>query len=234
MDSSENQKTMELITRPVEELINKEDPAWPIVLEWREKATNKVEILPKDDKKANDALYRTQVTTRSTMGAVIYESGGILIDDGWLRILGSGHPKLDRDLPNWNFGKSYKNSFQEQPSFLLVADDVVGGFYAINNGGISEEGIGHIFYFAPDVLGWEDMEMGYSDFVSWCFTGDLKTYYEEFRWKSWKNDLKKVSGTQAFHLFPPLYTEEGEDVEKVDKAVVPVQELWDFTFEKDK
>ena len=36
------------------------------------------------------------------MGAVIFETGGILIDEGWLRILGSGHPRLPRSLPDWN------------------------------------------------------------------------------------------------------------------------------------
>lgn len=229
VDTSLKRQT-KLITRPLEELINEKESAWPMVLDWKKKAKNPVEILARDKKKADDALYRTQVTTKSTMGAIIYESGGILIDHGWLRILGSGNPKLDRDLPNWNFGKSYTKSFEEQPSFLLIADDVVGGFYAINNGGISEEGIGKVFYFAPELLEWENMEMGYTDFINFCFNGNLKTYYEEFRWKSWKSDLQKVDGTHGFYLFPGLYTKEGEDVEKVDKSVVPIQELWDFNF----
>jgi len=36
------------------------------------------------------ALVAVQVTTRSPMGAIIYETGGILVDHGWIRILGSG------------------------------------------------------------------------------------------------------------------------------------------------
>ena len=35
-----------------------------------------------------------QMPTSSPMGAVIYETGGILIHYGWLRILGSGSFKL--------------------------------------------------------------------------------------------------------------------------------------------
>jgi hypothetical protein len=42
------------------------------------------------------------------MGAIIYETGGLLVDNGWIRILGSGHKKLDRNLPEWNKGKSIK------------------------------------------------------------------------------------------------------------------------------
>lgn len=51
-----------------------------------------MEILPRDPAAAEAELVKTQVTTRSVMGAVVYETGGILIDRGWLRILGSGSP----------------------------------------------------------------------------------------------------------------------------------------------
>ena len=63
--------------------------------QWIAKARNKVEVLPRDRVKASEALYYTQVTTRSPMGAIVYETGGILIDNGWIRILGSGNKKLD-------------------------------------------------------------------------------------------------------------------------------------------
>ena len=48
-----------------------------------------------------------QMPTSSPMGAVIYETGGILIHHGWLRILGSGSFKLPRGLMDWNFSKSF-------------------------------------------------------------------------------------------------------------------------------
>ena len=41
---------------------------------------------------------------RSPLGAVVYETGGILVDGGWLRILGSGNARLTRTLPGWNAG----------------------------------------------------------------------------------------------------------------------------------
>lgn len=70
---------------------------------------NEIEILPKDSIQADSALFRTQVTTRSPMGAIIYETGGILVDNGWIRILGSGSEKLKRNFPEWNKGKeNYK------------------------------------------------------------------------------------------------------------------------------
>lgn len=87
--------------RSVEALINKEDPGWPLVLEWIEKATNPVELLPVDSLRARQALYDIQVTTRSPMGAIVFMSGGILIDHGWLGILGSGSARPSRVLPIW-------------------------------------------------------------------------------------------------------------------------------------
>ncbi len=113
--------------RTIDELINKTEPGWTLVQRWIDSAKNKVEILPCDSTKAKDALYKTQVTSRSPMGAIIYSTGGLLIDNGWVRILGSGHNKLNRTLPDWNKGKSFTN-FGDRPSFLLVADDAVGGF----------------------------------------------------------------------------------------------------------
>jgi len=77
--------------RSVDELVNKTDSGWPLVQQWISSAKNKIEILSRDSIKAVNALYQTQVTTRSPMGAIIYYTGGIFIDNGWIRILGSGN-----------------------------------------------------------------------------------------------------------------------------------------------
>ena len=122
--------------KPLADLINRTEPAWPMLQQWIAEATNRVEVLPPiDDATRNEALYQTQVTTRSPMGAVIYETGGLLIDGGWLRILGSGHPRLPRSLPACNRSRTYRND-GVPPPFLLVGDDVVGGFFAIDGGGL--------------------------------------------------------------------------------------------------
>jgi hypothetical protein len=66
-----------------------------------------------------------QLTTRSPMGAIMYTTGGILADDGWIRILGSGSTRLPRSLPDWNKGKTFI-TYGERAPFLLVADDAIG------------------------------------------------------------------------------------------------------------
>jgi hypothetical protein len=184
-------------SRPLSELIHKEDSGWTLVQDWLKEANNKVEVLPKQQQKAENALLQLQVTTRSPMGAIVYESGGILVDDGWIRILGSGSEKLDRSIMEWNRGKSFTRE-GEQPSFLLVADDILGGFFAINAGAFGQEEIGKIFYFSPDNLEWESLGIGYSDFISFCFSGDIDKFYEGLRWTNWREEVKKVEVRKAF------------------------------------
>ncbi len=213
--------------RTIHELTSTTDPAWPIVLSWINSAKNKVEILPKDSLRADSALLQAQVTTRSTLGAVIYQTGGILVDGGWIRIIGSGNSRFTRSLMNWNKGKSYETDGQ-QPSFLLVGDDAMGGFFAINAGGLDATGIGKVFYRPPDGLTWEPMDWNYSEFLSFCFDGDLKKFYRGLRWKRWNEDLKKISADQVFYFSPFLFTKEGRDVEQVIKDLVPIEEWWGF------
>src|SRR5262245_34387499 len=132
--------------RSLKDLLS-DDPAWELVREWIAAASNRVEVLPARDPDRVRALEAVQVTTWSPMGAVVYETGGLLIDGGWLRILGSGHPRLPRTLPGWNKGRTSSET-QSAPPILVVADDVIGGSFAIN-GGALDGPLGHVHYFAP-------------------------------------------------------------------------------------
>ncbi len=212
--------------RTLKELINTKEPAWDLIQEWAKNAKNDYEILEKNKEYAEKELVDAQVTTHSTIGAVIYETGGILVDKGWLRILGSGSPKLNRSLMEWNKNKTYEN-LGEVPKYLLVADDIVGGYFAINSGGIGSE-IGNIYYFAPDTLKWESLDCGYSDFLYWCFNGNLSLFYENVRWKNWDRDIQLVNGNQVYSFYPFLWTEEGKDIEKSEKKLIPIEENYRF------
>ena len=77
--------------KPLHELINHEESALPLVQSWAAGAKTTCEVLPPSER-CGDVLHRLQVTTRSPMGAVAHGTGGLLIDGGWLRVLGSGHP----------------------------------------------------------------------------------------------------------------------------------------------
>jgi hypothetical protein len=205
-----------------------DDPAWTLVREWIAAASNRVEVLPARDPDRSRALEEVQVTTRSPMGAVVYETGGLLIDGGWLRVLGSGHPRLPRTLPGWNKGRTWSET-QAAPTILVVADDVIGGSFAIN-GGALEGPQGQMHYFAPDRLEWESLERGYSDFLQWTLQGDLQKFYEGQRWREWSVDVSVLAGDQAFSIYPPLWAK-GPPVEERSRKAVPMAELFELQFD---
>ena len=215
--------------RPIEDLINTNDPGWPLVKQWIDEAKNKVDVLVCDTVKAKEALFETQVTTRSPMGAIVFSTGGILVDDGWIRILGSGSSRLPRSLPGWNKGKSSSNPVQK-PGFYLVADDVIGGFFAINGGALGND-LGKVYYLAPDDLEWEPMEKTYTEFLLFCFSGDLEKYYGGYRWNGWRKETDSLSGDQTFNFFPPLFTKEGKNLSKSSRKAVPIEEQYSYTLE---
>jgi len=202
--------------RDLDELLSN-DPAWPMVQELISAATNHVEVLPPDQNTRGEALVQTQVSTRSPMGAVIYETGGILVDHQWLRILGSGHPRLPRSLPAWN-------ERLDQPGLWFVADDVLGGFFAIN-GGALPSAPGSMSRFSPDTRKWADLEMGYSDLLAWCLEGDLAKFYADQRWPGWVSDVARVGGDGGFMVYPFL-SAEGPRIAERTRTEVPIHELY--------
>ena len=113
--------------RPLEQLIDERESALPFVVEAVERVSGRCVLHPPSPHAA-DVLFRTQVTTRSPMGAIAFHTGGISVLNGWLRILGSGSAAIPRTLPDWNHGRS--------SGYYLVADDAFGGFFGIDGGAL--------------------------------------------------------------------------------------------------
>jgi hypothetical protein len=200
-----------------------DDPAWPLVQGWIDGASNQVTVLEAREPDRSRALEALQVTTRSPMGAVVYETGGLLVDGGWLRVLGSGHPRLPRTLPGWNQGRTWIDE-GSPPPILIVADDVLGGSFAINGGALAGPP-GHVHYFAPDSLAWESLDRGYSDFLSWVLSGDLAKFYEGYRWPGWSAEVAVLPGDRAFCVYPFLWAK-GPPIGERARGVVPMSELF--------
>ena len=113
--------------RALGELIDTNEPGWALIEEWLKEAKNSYEILPRDEHRSQSELLGLQVTTRLPMGALAYGSSGIVIDGGWLHVLGSGCEQMKRGIYSFNLGKSFSEAGQI-PSYLLVADNVLGDF----------------------------------------------------------------------------------------------------------
>lgn len=195
-----------------------EDNAWMMILSWIQESKIDVTVLDNERDTGEEVLFQLQVTNKSTLGAIASETGGMLVDNGWLKILGSGHSQIYGSL-NVNH-----ESFPFNEGFV-VAYDVVGGVFAINSE-YFDKNSRNVYYFAPDTLEWEDTGKGYTDFIYWLFHGDLNSYYEYFRWKGWREDIKKLREDQGISIYPYLWTEEGKNIEACHKEAIPFKEIW--------
>ena len=200
--------------RSLAELTTTDEPAWPWIQQQVAQAPS-AQLLPVDTVRADAALLKMQITVRSPLGALVHGSGGLLIDGGWLRLLGSGSARLPRSVHDWN---------QDGSGLLLVADDAVGGFFAINGGALDGEP-GHVFYLAPDTLRWESLERGYTGFLQFALSPAIAQFYESLRWPGWEAEVETLGGDHAFAIYPFLWAE-GPAIGERMRRPVPITETY--------
>jgi len=186
------------------------------VREWAAAAPFDVEILPCEPASGQRAIEALQVSTRSPLGALALHSGGLLIDRGWLRVLGAGCPRLPRAIDMWNALADAEHRCAEG---LLVGDDAVGGFFAI----FSEQRTVH--YLAPDTLQWDDLCCGHTEWLAAMLTDGLTKFYAELRWPGWQDEVRALDGLKTFSVMPPLWAK-GPPIGERSRRAVPVQDVW--------
>lgn len=175
------------------------------------------------------AINILQITSKSALGSIILNTAGIVIDN-WIRILGHDN--------NTNRGILSYNSIGENgvatkiDKMLIVADDVIGGIFALNAGKFTER-IGEVWYFAPDTLEWVPLEMQYSELIAWIAHGNIDEFYSTIRWSTWKEDCKSVKFNEALLIYPFLWSNEIQ-LEKADKKIVIAEELLEINQEYSK
>jgi hypothetical protein len=205
--------------RSLGELTSTDEPAWPVIEALARDGAHPMVVLPADRDSREGTLVRLQVTTRSDLGALALETGGLLIDHGWLRMLGGGPPPLNLAIAN-----GLDVPPDEPPASLLVAFDILGGKYAINGGPLPGSP-GEVCYFAPDELAWWPMEMGHHDFVAWCFTDRLAQFNEHLRWDGWETEVAALRLDEGIAVYPFPFTAEGQDLGQVTRRPAPISEL---------
>jgi Protein of unknown function DUF2625 len=203
--------------------MDKINSAWSQPQQWLQEATNTVEVLRGDRKQGAAIFHQLQVSPRSLLGTIALETGGILVDHGWLRFLGSGSERMKGNLLTWN---SVQDGYGLRDAFI-VPHDVLGGFFAMNGGAFPGER-GNIYYLAPETLKWQDLHGSYSQLFSWALTGNLEQFYQNLRWPDWKDEVTKMSGDQGFSIYPFLCTSTDIPVSERSRRAVPMTELWNI------
>jgi hypothetical protein len=170
-----------------------------------------VQALPPDPQRADVCLATLGVTTRSWLGAVIANTGGLLIDYRWLRVLGSGGDGLPDVL------------VEAGRHGLVVGYDVLGGQFAWLPAEPGKQPTIH--YFGPDDLNWLDLEQGYADWLYAVLSGSLTGFYNYLRWPGWESEVLRLRLDQGIHTSPPPSSREGRDLSTVTRSPVPMAEL---------
>ena len=116
---------------------------------------------------------------------------------------------------------------------MLIADDAIGGYFAVNGGEFGSD-MGKIYYLSPDNLEWEPLDLTYSDFLEFCFNGNLDDFYSNLRWANWKDEVSKLDGDKVYNFFPPLWSKEGKDVHNRSRKPIPVEEQYQFNLDTRK
>jgi hypothetical protein len=219
--------------REVDELINVDDPAWPLLLQELSGTDLPVEVLPGDAETGRASLLQLRVSARSNLGGIVLNSGGLLMDSGWLRIFGSPVDADTERLPGLAEINVMPSAFDPawRPGVgLVVAHDVLGGVFALN--GVDPRAAGRpgepgeIIYFAPDSVGWEALGAGHSAWLSWIPSGGFHEFYGSLQWDGWRSEVSVLTGRQGLSFFPPLWSAEArQDLLATSRRAVPMEEL---------
>ena len=179
-------------------------------------------VINKGDAAIGDKICRDlNIPSESVLYSVVSNSNGIVVNH-WIRILGQDSSE--------NNGVYYYNSKYtgKISKMFLVANDIVGGLFAISIDKFEDKNF--IWYFAPDTLEWECLNMQYNEFIAWCFKGNVDEFYASMRWKNWKEDVKDVGMNNAILIYPFLWAKEC-DIESATKKEVAIDEIIEMNFE---
>ena len=164
------------------------------------KSKRKITVLEPDvnsvDTIRSKSTWNWEISEASLLGTIVYETGGIIFD-GWVRVLGSG----ERNIADWN------NTLKLN-DLLVVADDILGGLFGLN---IETD---FIYYFAPDTLRWEEMNVTYAQFLQWLTEGNVDMFYESLRWDGWEDEVSSLNFSDGLSCYPPLWAVEGNKSRK--------------------
>jgi hypothetical protein len=197
-----------------------QESTWASMKRRIDDSVAEVRVLALDGTDPRIVLEKLGVSDRSTMGALASHVGALLVDHGWLRVLAGGCALIPGIV-------EANHLAGEAPPFLFVAEDVLGGRFAIDGGGL---GIapGAICYFGPDTLEWIGIGGGYSAFVGWMLSGELTEFYSELRWSGWEQETANLPLNKGISLFPPPFTAEGRAPGGSSRRPVAITELQDF------
>lgn len=208
---------------------NMDNKLWQELLYTFENSEKKIVFDIGTIEEGKNTLNMLRISQNSVLGSIVLNTSGIEIDS-WIRIL--GHKGLsNKGILSYNLIDE-EGIAKKIDKMLIVGHDVVGGIFALN-AGYFLEGIGDIWYFAPDTLTWETLGMKYSEYIAWAVRGNVDEFYTSMRWSTWREEAEKAKFDEAILIYPFLWSKELQ-IEKAEKKIVSVEELFNINLEYSK
>ncbi|MBM6841335.1 DUF2625 family protein [[Clostridium] spiroforme] len=143
---------------------------------------------------ANEGFPRTEnrfdsslnLTSKSILGLMLAKYSMITVIEKRIRFFG-GDNRIRSSLEEINGITADQR--EKVPDILVIADDICGGIFAINNGFVSNIHPGNVMFLPYNSLSFENLEIGHADFVHWCMTCS----YNDWLKNSWKTSEKEMA-----------------------------------------
>lgn len=147
-----------------------------LIQEWIDNSPWKITIIPRVDDKDN-AETLLGISEYSTLGTIVNHVGGISAANSVIRHFG-GTNGFDLSIKTVNhLSCNLPRAFK---GVLVVADDIYGGLFGINES-LPLALPGTMIYLPPDTYDWESLEIGHSAFVNWTMSGDVPLFYKSYK-----------------------------------------------------
>lgn len=166
-----------------------------------------IEILEKSENIITDLYNIYNKYSDRLFFSVMENCGGIIIDN-WIRLYGCGQLNVIEKNKKYN---------KENTVDIILGEDIIGGLFALKDG--------FVYYFAPDTLKWENLNIYYANYIDWLINSneDVNKFYELYRWDTWKDDVSNISLDNGVSFYPPLFTK--YNINERSKKVIPMDEI---------
>ena len=166
-----------------------------------------IKILTKNEKIVDDFQNMYNQYSDRLFFSVMENCGGIIIDN-WIRLYGCGQLNVIEKNKKYN-----KDNIVD----IILGEDIIGGLFALKDG--------FVYYFAPDTLKWENLNIYYANYMNWLINSndDVNKFYELHRWNNWKDDVSNISLDKGISFYPPLFTK--YNINQRNKKEIPMDEI---------
>lgn len=166
-----------------------------------------IEILEKSENIITDLYNIYNKYSDRLFFSVMENCGGIIIDN-WIRLYGCGQLNVIEKNKKYN---------KENTVDIILGEDIIGGLFALKDG--------FVYYFAPDALKWENLNIYYANYIDWLINSNegVNKFYELYRWNTWKDDVSNIRLDDGISFYPPLFTK--YNINERSKKVISMDEI---------